>query len=166
MVIGHDRTGRSGRRWRAVATLVALVALGVATSAVPLEAASLEGLAWLLGRWEREARSGTAVEEWRRLGERVFAGEGAMTSAAGERRVFEELLLVEMGGDVFYVAKVSENAYPVPFRLTALEGRRAVFENPEHDFPKTITYSLLDDGTLLAVTAGDGREIEFRFTVR
>ena len=37
-----------------------------------------------------------------------------------------------------------------PFPLTSLEGQRATFENPDHEFPQRITYWLDDDGTLHA----------------
>jgi hypothetical protein len=38
-----------------------------------------------------------------------------------------------------------------------------VFENPQHDFPKVITYRLEGDGTLVAVIEGDGKRVEFKF---
>ena len=59
--------------------------------------------------------------------------------------------------------------YPYPggvrseaaFRLTSAEGAAAVFEAPQHDFPKRILYSRGDKGTLVATIDGgpdtDGR---------
>jgi len=32
-----------------------------------------------------------------------------------------------MGGEVFYVAKVGENPYPVPFRIASLKEGNVVF---------------------------------------
>src|SRR5262245_37385599 len=135
-------------------------------------ASRLEELGWLLGTWERESRQGTAYEVWVRLGERVQEGHGYVVKVGGEHVPLEDLLLVEMGGDIFYISKVAENAYPIGFRLTSAGAREAVFENPQHDFPKVISYRLQEDGTLLAAIEGPGGEggqpkrVEYRFVKR
>jgi hypothetical protein len=49
--------------------------------------------------------------------------------------------------------KPSEHA----FRLTSIESGRALFEAPEHDFPKRIRYSKGADGSLTArIDGGEG----------
>ncbi|MDZ7344312.1 MAG: DUF6265 family protein, partial [candidate division KSB1 bacterium] len=78
------------------------------------------------------------------------------------------LLLVEMEREVFYIPKIAENEYPVPFKMIEGEaGRKAVFSNPKHDFPQNISYELQADGTLLAVISGSEngqeRDIPFHF---
>jgi len=133
--------------------------------------AKLERLQWLLGSWKREAKTGTIHETWTRLGDRAYEGKSTRVDNAGGAHVpLEDLLLTEMGGEVFYISKVAENSYPVAFRLTELGERSAVFENPTHDFPQRILYDLRDDGTLLAAIEGPGeaagsppRRIEFPF---
>ncbi len=42
----------------------------------------------------------------------------------------------------------------VPFRMTSLSGKKAVFENPKNEFPSKMTYQLLADGTLDCVIEG------------
>ena len=44
------------------------------------------------------------------------------------------------------------------FKLTSLKGGEAIFENPEHDFPKKIVYARQPDGSLLAAIEGPGRD--------
>ena len=156
---------------RSTALIGGLSVLMVAgISAAPGGASRMDELGWLLGTWKRESRQGTAYEVWTRLGERVHEGRGFVVPKEGSERVpLEDLLLVEMGGDVFYISKVAENPYPVGFRLTSTRKREAVFENPQHDFPKKISYKLQEDGTLLAAIEGPGgeggqpRRIEYRF---
>ena len=46
---------------------------------------------------------------------------------------------------------------PVKFLLTGVSDTSAVFENPEHNFPKKITY-LLEDGNLHAYIEGHGKD--------
>jgi hypothetical protein len=72
-----------------------------------------------------------------------------------------------MQGELFYLPKVAENPYPVPFKLVSSENNRLVFENPGHDFPQRIIYTLHAADSLTATTAGlvDGadRSIDFHF---
>jgi hypothetical protein len=51
------------------------------------------------------------------------------------------------------------------FTLTRIEPNALTFENPAHDFPKTIRYSLGEDGTLEAVVSGTDKQkpLVFRF---
>ncbi|HBK46737.1 MAG TPA: hypothetical protein DDZ67_09960 [Xanthomonadaceae bacterium] len=122
----------------------------------------LQPLAWMLGSWQRTGlpEGDCGYERWHPDGS-GFAGVGARLKDG--RLVFEERLRLEADSDgVFYVADVAENTHPVRFRLVAQAGHRAIFENPEHDFPKRIAYRL--DGDVLEVsTSGNGREVVFRF---
>jgi len=147
--------------------ILLLVCLG---SLFPSAAGQLDELKWLEGTWQRETRRGPAYETWRVLSERTFEGESWRFDADGARRIGEELLLVEMGGDVFYLPKVAENPAPVPFRMSESAAGRAVFENPQHDFPQKIVYELdVETDRLLVWIAGPGdgdepRRVDFRFT--
>lgn len=48
--------------------------------------------------------------------------------------------------------------------LTRLDANSVTFENPEHDFPKTIRYTLGADGTLKAVVSGTEQQtLVFKF---
>lgn len=44
------------------------------------------------------------------------------------------------------------------FTLTIMEPTSVTFENPSHDFPKMIRYTLGHDGTLEAVVSGTDRQ--------
>jgi hypothetical protein len=53
---------------------------------------------------------------------------------------------------------------PTPFKLVESGERRAVFANPQHDFPKRILYWLAKDGALHARIEGDaGKSMEWRW---
>lgn len=127
-----------------------------------LKAQEVEQLNWLIGKWERQnVRTGrTAFEAWEQQGSKLV-GQGV--TLQGADTVFVEGLSVEeKNGDLFYVANVSSNGKPTLFKITSLDSKGFVSENPEHDFPKKIVY-LLEGNTLTATISGDGKDIPFVF---
>jgi hypothetical protein len=139
----------------------------IAAVAVPALANELSSLDWLAGTWKRDSSRGPIHERWIVLSERTLEGH-SWRVVDGERIALESILLVAMGKEIFYIPKVPENPYPVPFRMTELEARRAVFENPEHDFPTKIIYTRVGNDSLIVSVEGPGgddepRRIDFRF---
>ena len=73
------------------------------------------------------------------------------------RTVFFELSRIQEGEDgrVVYVP-YPRGRQSVPFTLVRIEdGRSAVFENLEHDFPQRIVYRRTEDDSLVARVEGD-----------
>lgn len=149
------------------ALLLAVIMQGAATTP---PASRLAGLDWLLGSWKRETAKHVTWEHWQRLSDHLYTGQSYRIATAGGDTVYaEDLLLVEMAGEVFYIAKVPENTYPVPFKLSAGEtSAGAAFENTEHDFPQRIIYNRRDDGSMTVVLSGpangETRQVELHFT--
>ena len=115
----------------------------------------IDDLKWILGKWEMESEKSIFSEEWTYAGGNTIEGTGMTVSKADGDTLFIEYLSINRFGDeIFYIASVSENSYPVPFKLQALTSGHAVFENWTHDFPQIITYTLLESGTLHAKTEG------------
>jgi hypothetical protein len=137
-----------------------LVAL-LLTIALPLRAASppapvtLDRLTWMLGSWVTAGEAWQTFEHWERVGQDVFRGVGGSRDLPdGSARVMETLHLLHIDGELFYLAKVKENPLPVAFRLTELAGDRAVFENPDHDFPTRLEYMRGGDGAMSVRVSG------------
>lgn len=132
-------------------------------------ALTLEDLRWLLGAWERVSAKSVSVEEWRQLTTKTWEGVSWRVKAGTtDTTIVEKLLLAEMEGEIFYIAKVAENPFPVPFRLTSVSSTEAVFENSSHDFPQRIHYALSADGKLSVVVSSStglhaDQKIEFEF---
>ncbi len=130
----------------------------VATALVwprPLGAASspedLEPLRFLAGAWGSED---TVVEYWMPPLRGLMVGVNRET--AGEGLPFFEYLRIEAREDgVFYVA-APRGGRTTDFELTESSAARAVFENPEHDFPQKIIYTRTDDR--LEVEVGGERD--------
>ncbi len=125
------------------------------------ECGSLADLRWLLGDWRADGSKSSFFESWSEVGPQTFEGTGIERSKPdGAVKSAESLRLVEMGGGVFYVAKVAHNELPVAFRLTACADGRFVFENPAHDFPRRIEYRHQETGRFSA-RVSDGAENGF-----
>ena len=94
----------------------------------------------------------------------------SQTVANGKTVEYEFVLLrADAAGDVHYVAKPSGQP-EASFKLVKAGPREAVFENPTHDFPQRIVYTLQEDGTLLAAIEGErngkARRVEFPYRRR
>lgn len=127
----------------------------------------IEKLAWLAGHWRMEQAGRVVEEQWMAPAAGVMLGM-SRTVAKG-RVVGHEFIQIRVGpgGDLFYIAQPSGQK-EAAFQHTALADREVVFENPNHDFPRKITYTLKADGSLLAVIEGprdDGttRRVEFAY---
>lgn len=113
-------------------------------------------LGFLHGCWGGEIKAdGTRIEE---IYSSARAGEllGAVRTSRGGNTLFFEFLRITAAEDgVWLVPQPKGNSPNVRFRLVALETDRAVFENPDHDFPRRIEYRRLPDAQLLTRVAGE-----------
>lgn len=143
-----------------IRTAWVLAAAWFPAAAGAADCASLDALRWLIGDWHADGGKTSFHESWRELDGHSFAGTGVERSKPdGTVTGAEDLRLLEMGGAVFYVSKVTHNELPVAFRLTACSDRLFVFENPSHDFPRRLEYRQ-GDGTL-TVRVSDGADKGF-----
>ena len=120
-------------------------------------------LEWLTGKWVRTNSSAgqSGYETWTKVSELKLSGKGV--TLKGKEVIFtENLELIVKGNDIFYVVTVTGETKPVFFRLTAIADDGFTCENPKHDFPKKITYSLSGNHAK-AVISGDGKSVDYIF---
>lgn len=123
--------------------------------ALPLHADGVADLAWMSGHWTGE-ENGTVMEEiWTSPRGGMLLGMHRDVNANG-RSFFEFLRIEETKEGIVYLAQ-PRGGVPTPFRMVERSDTRVVFVNPQHDFPKRITYALTD-GRLCARVDGDGEE--------
>ena len=144
-----------------VKTLASLLTVALVTVAAhaqaPATKPTLQDLAWIAGHWRIEQGDRLVDEQWMAPVAGLMMGM-ARNVQGGKVREYEfTLLRQEPNGDIFYIASPSKQA-ETAFKLTSLSGGTAVFENPEHDFPKKIVYARQADGSLLAAIEGPGRD--------
>jgi len=140
-----------------------LLLLGSTSFAQKRTALDFKKLEWLSGNWTRinmkPGRTGT--ESWKKVSPAKLTGEGI--TMRGKDTIFvEKLSLVLKGNDIYYVAEVSDGKPPVSFKLTHLTDSSFICENPQHDFPTKIAYTL-KDGRITAIVSGGDRSEEYIF---
>lgn len=91
---------------------------------------------------------------------------GLSRTVRGDKVVAFEFLRIEARADgIFYVAQPGGRP-PTEFRLTGWDGTEAIFENPQHDFPRRILYRRAPDNVVIAKVDGgpgtSGQEFTFK----
>jgi hypothetical protein len=138
------------------------VATGDTNKQNALEGVSVEDLVWMTGYWQSDDRGVLNEECWLAPGGSVMLGLHRDTFDDG-RMKFEYLRIMDTADGVVYYAS-PQGFETTKFRLTAYSdkdgARQAVFENPDHNFPRTIRYTL-NGGILTAEVEGldDGQNV-------
>jgi len=117
---------------------------------------SLTDISWISGDWQTAPGGRRQIEEhWT-----AAAGGsimGVSRTIAGDKTVEFEYLRIEQRADaIYYVAHPKARCPGTDFKLTRATTTEAVFENPQHDFPKRIIYRKTDDGLTASIDAGEG----------
>jgi AraC-like DNA-binding protein len=122
----------------------------------------LESLRWLAGHWALEQDSQYAEELWLPPRGGVMLGVGRTTVVGQAKASFEYLRIESRLDGVFYMA--SPGGGPATdFRLVESGEHRAVFANPDHDFPKRIVYERSEDELTARAEGDDGNVLTFRW---
>ncbi len=127
---------------------------------------NLADLAWIAGDWQTAPGGRRQIEEhWTS----VAGGSmmGMSRTVAGDKTVEFEYLRIEQRADgIYYVAHPKARCPATDFKLTKSSPGEAVFENPQHDFPKRIIYRKTGDDSLTAsIDGGEGSQaMTFSFT--
>ncbi len=114
---------------------------------------SIADLNWMAGHWEMSKGGRMTEEYW--LPESGNTMLGMSRTVKGVATTEYEFIVLEQDsiGDIFYRAKpVRQNG--ASFKLVALESKRAVFENLQHDFPQRIIYVWISEDSLVARVEG------------
>lgn len=114
-----------------------------------------EELEFLSGCWRGEVgRDGSRIiEQYSDTDGETLLGQ--LKTVNGSETVFFEFLEISTDEDGVWLQPYPNGVQaPVRFRLVELEPDKASFDNPEHDFPRRITYRLLPGGELLTRVAG------------
>jgi hypothetical protein len=120
-------------------------------------------LDWLQGSWIRiNSKPGrTTYETWQKISEFEWNGQG-INMKGTDTALVENIKLIIKDNAIYYVADVPENKAPVYFKFTGINDNGFVCENPQHDFPKKISYQKEGD-KLRAIVSGNGKSIDYLF---
>jgi len=139
-------------------TLTAAVCLTFFTiiASASIQTPTIADVSWIAGDWQTPAGGRRQIEEhW------TAAAGGSMMGVsrtiAGDKTVEFEYLRIEQRADgIYYVAHPKARCPGTDFKLTRASASEAVFENPQHDFPKRIIYRKTEDGLTASIDGGEG----------
>ena len=128
--------------------------------------ATISDLSWMSGNWAGTRGTSGQIgfeERWSPpKGGSMFAV--SRTVNRDRLSAFEFLRIVERDGGLVYVAQPNGGT-PTEFVMTEFSAKKAVFDNPRHDYPRRITYELTDGGMTATIgyqKGGTPRTFEFK----
>ena len=137
----------------ALASILVLFFIATSSAQTP----TLTDLAWISGAWQTEAGGRRQIDEhWTTVAGASMLGMSR--TVAGDKTVEFEYLRIEQRADgIYYVAHPKARCPGTDFKLTRASATEAVFENPQHDFPKRLIYRKTADNAMTAtIDAGEG----------
>lgn len=130
---------------------------------------NIQQFKWLLGNWEMKNDEGVITEHWRLVNDTLMDGQSDFLK--GDSVIpFETIRMFYSDHNFYYEAKAAgqNEEQPVAFKLSSYSDAGFVAENPEHDFPKRITYKLINKDSIHAfVDGGSGmpeKKIDFSYS--
>jgi hypothetical protein len=115
----------------------------------------IEKANWLIGTWQNNSQTEKTIEIWKKENDSTYLGKSYSLHNA-DTISSERIRLEEHGDKCFYipVVKNQNKGEVVKFTLTSMDANQLVFENPEHDFPQKISYTLMTNDSLFAEISG------------
>ncbi len=142
-----------------------LIATLILSANLTIQTPSIADVSWIAGDWQTVPGGRRQIEEhWTKAAGGSMMG--ISRTVAGDKTVEFEYLRIEQRSDgVYYVAHPKARCPGTDFKLTRASATEAVFENPQHDFPKRITYRKTgDDGLTASIDGGEGsKAMSFTF---
>jgi len=111
---------------------------------------------WFIGEWGNKSAEGELTERWKKENDSVYFGESYFVVGENDTVFAEHVRLEETNGKLTYIVTVpgQNKELPVGFEMTSSKNNQIVFENPKHDYPNKITYSLVEKDSLIAEISG------------
>lgn len=150
-------------------TLVALLTVACNNNTGKENPETVARFNWLNGEWAMRENEATVTEQWRQVNDSLM--EGSSDVVKGDTIIpFETIRLFRRANEFYYEAKAAgqNNELPVAFKLTSFSDSGFVAENPQHDFPKRISYTLVNKDSIHAfIDAGPqqpGKKSDFYYS--
>ncbi|HEX2272214.1 MAG TPA: DUF6265 family protein [Pyrinomonadaceae bacterium] len=134
-----------------------MLILLIATLLLSIQTPAIADVSWIAGGWQTAPGARRQIEEhWTKAAGGSMMGMSR--TIAGDKTVEFEYLRIEQRADgIYYIAHPKARCPGTDFKLTRASATEAVFENPQHDFPKRIIYRKTgDDGLTASIDAGEG----------
>lgn len=146
---------------------IAVIAALLASTAVHADAVRVDQFKWLAGCWGFDIDNGRYEEIWSAPTGNNIVGFSRRIED-GFTREFEFMRIVTSGGGGFDYIAMPQGENETRFNSISAEGTRAVFENPDHDFPSRISYEFVPPDALNARIEGksNGQALRLSFPMK
>ncbi|MGK2926346.1 MAG: DUF6265 family protein [Lysobacterales bacterium] len=125
---------------------------------------TLESLSWLEGCWGSVGGEPGSGEYWTPVAGASMFGI-SRTVREGETVAFEFMQIRRAADGAIDLIAQPSGQTTTTFRLTEIAEKKAVFENPTHDFPQRVIYELRSADNLAAwiegTVAGEFKRVDF-----
>src|SRR5690606_16611405 len=109
---------------------------------------------WILeGLWRMDAGKGPISEEWSKTDDNTLSGRSFNVNGS-DTVVWERIHLAQDADGIGYTVTGPNGNKAVRFQLTEHGDNRFLFENPEHDFPQRIIYTVITADSVVARIEG------------
>lgn len=129
-------------KWTWAVTAASLVC---ALPSVADDAGDLRKLSWIAGCWASDGGETGSVEQWMPLAGDTLLGVSRIVKN-GKTIEHEFMQIRPENGRIAYIALPSGQTQ-ASFPLASVTDSKAVFENPQHDFPQRIVYELVQSAS-------------------
>lgn len=113
---------------------------------------TINDFAWMAGCWAQNTNKSFRDEIWSKASGGTMIGL-ARVVANGETSSVEFMRLHQEKDGMYFTALIPGEP-ETSFKLIRLENKKAIFENPKHDFPTRIIYGQNPEGSLFARIEG------------
>lgn len=112
---------------------------------------TMQQLQRLQGSWYMKTAKGIVGESWTVANNNLMQSK-AYSVVANDTTLYETVSLENKNGAINYtvIAANQNNEQPVSFKLTSSINNSFVFENKQHDYPKRIVYTFINNDSILA----------------
>lgn len=129
---------------------------------------SIEKLHWLVGEWTHSTEQEQSYENWTQANDSTLTAH-SFTLVEADTVFAERVTLQQKNNDVFFtvIAYNQNDDQPVTFKMIPSNEGTFTFENPEHDFPSSISYTNPAKDSIHAwiegKVKGENRKVDFYF---
>lgn len=110
----------------------------------------------LRGSWVMKTDNAKIYEHWMAVGDSVLIGSSYRVTEYGDSILLERLTIKYINDTLCYIPTLvdQEDYKPVVFKLSLINNKQVVFENPLHDFPQRIEYQWVGTHEMQAFVSG------------
>lgn len=117
---------------------------------------------WMSGDWYMRGDGYTIYEHWDGKSEHVMEGFSVSLNENGDTLGKEELRIIKIENNYYYIAKPSNKKNPTTFKMIVDSVRKVSFYNESNEFPKLIEYRRFGD-SLEARISNKDKSLLFKF---